>query len=367
MVALAANFAGYAVYLRALRRDLVEPNRASWLIWSAATAIEAATYGAVNPQAVQTVVLLLSAVACVAVTLGIWRRSSWAAPTPTEMACIGAGIGALLLWLVFHDAFWAHMLVVAAVPVSFWPTWASAWSDPQRERSPAWGLWTIGDLATLLVAVEAHRGGGLGELAYLVVEFAAHATVWALVLWGSHRADQTRGDDVAERFHVATNHLGKAVFASLAIPEGAVLFRFTGRRCRAARVPRHLLGHSDRYVQVAADEYLGPSGRIDDLVNHSCDPNAGLRFDGDRIRLIALRPIAAGEEVTWDYSTTLGPGDWRMVCQCRAPGCRGLIGGFLGLSPERRRWYRARGVVAPYLAEEAETDRGVPVRLSVVS
>jgi hypothetical protein len=43
------------------------------------------------------------------------------------------------------------MLVVLAVPVSFWPTWASVWTDRSRERSPAWGLWTFGDLATLLV------------------------------------------------------------------------------------------------------------------------------------------------------------------------------------------------------------------------
>ena len=42
-----------------------------------------------------------------------------------------------------------------------------------RERSPAWGLWTFGDLATLLVAV---RGPELGvaELAYVLVELLCH-------------------------------------------------------------------------------------------------------------------------------------------------------------------------------------------------
>ncbi len=351
VVALVANLAGYAVYLRALRRDLVEPNRASWLIWSMGTAIEAATYAAVNRHAVQGIVLLLSAIACIAVTVGIWRRSAWSMPGRTERCCIAASIAALVIWFVFRDAFWAHMLVVVAVPVGFWPTWAGAWADPERERSPAWGLWTIGDLATLLVALDGPGRGGIGALAYLLVELGAHAAVWGLVLWGGSRPGYRRRSDgdVARRFRTGDNHLGKAVFARVDIADGAVLFPFTGPRRPAARVPRRLHGGSDRFVQVTPDEFMGPSGRIDDLVNHSCEPNAGLRFGDDGVWLVALRPIAAGEEVAWDYSTTLAGGEWHMLCQCRTPSCRRVIGDFAGLPPERQHWFRIRGVVAPYL------------------
>ena len=63
---------------------------------------------------------------------------------------MAAALAATLLWLVFSEAFWPHMLVVAAVPISFWPTLRSVLEDARRERSPAWGLWTLGDLATLL-------------------------------------------------------------------------------------------------------------------------------------------------------------------------------------------------------------------------
>lgn len=125
VLAIGLSFSGYAVYLLGLRRHTVQPNRASWLIWAAATSLEALTYAAVNPGAPQALVFAVSAVACLAVTLGIWRRSAWAPPSPTETFCIAASLTALLLWLVFREAFWAHMLVVAAVPVSFWPTWAS--------------------------------------------------------------------------------------------------------------------------------------------------------------------------------------------------------------------------------------------------
>ena len=67
LLAVTANFAGYLVYLTGLRRQLVQPNRASWLIWSAATLVEASTYAAVNPGAAPSVVFLISSAACLAI------------------------------------------------------------------------------------------------------------------------------------------------------------------------------------------------------------------------------------------------------------------------------------------------------------
>lgn len=368
VVAIACSFAGYATYFAALRRKLVEPNRASWLIWSAATTIEALTYAAVNPRAPQAWVLLLSGALCIAVTLGVWRRSAWAPPTRTESVCMAACLAALVLWMGFSEAFWAHMLVVAAVPVSFWPTWASVAGDRNRERSPAWGLWTVGDLATLLLALRT-PGGSVGEYAYLFVELACHASVWFMIglatinplrslglrRGGLYVLDRYRRR--AAMFSVGETHLGKAVFAAVAFAEGDTLLEFTGRRLRADKVPSLTRGDLDRFVQVTPDHYMGPSGRLDDLVNHSCDPNAGLRFTDAGVFLVALRAIAPGEEVTWDYSTTLAQSNWHMICQCRAAGCRRVIANFETLPPDRQEYFRARNLVAPYLRRRDDTVR----------
>jgi len=368
-IAVGFSFAGYAVYLAGLKRALVRPNRASWLIWSAATALEAVTYAAVNPGAPQGWVFAISAIACIAVTLGIWRRSAWAAPSTTESLCMAACLIALLLWAAFRETFWAHMLVVAAVPVSFWPTWASVWTDRTRERSPAWGLWTFGDLAVLLLAL---RGPiGVAELAYVLVELVCHASVWFLIglatinplrSFGMRRGglrvlDRYRPS--SNLFRVGENHLGKAVYASWRFAEGSILLEFTGRHFRADQVPGPMRGGGDRFVQVTPDHYMGPSGQIDDLVNHSCAPNAGLRFTETRVFLVAIRDIAAGEEIAWDYSTTLSQSNWHMICQCRAPGCRRVIGNFETLTPERQEWFRARNLVAPYLRRRDSVERKV--------
>lgn len=371
LVAVACNFAGYAIYLAGLRRNLVEPNRASWLIWSASTGLEALTYLAVNPGAAQGAVFLVSAVACFAVTVGIWRRSAWAMPSTNELLCIAACLAALVVWLVFNEAFWAHMLVVAAVPVSFLPTWGSVMADRTRELSPAWGLWTLGDLATLLLAARQGQAGagtaaGAGEYAYLLVEFLCHASVWFMIglatinpmrSFGRRRGGfyvLDRYTKTANMFRVGETHLGKSVFAARPFEEGQPLLEFTGRRFRAARVPSLMRGGSDRYVQVTPEHYMGPSGRMDDLVNHSCDPNAGLRFTDDGVFLVAIRKIAPGEEVTWDYSTTLAESNWHMICQCRAANCRRVIGNFATIDPDRQQFYRARNLVAPYLRRRDE-------------
>ena len=363
--ALLLSLSGYATYLVGLRRHLVEPNRASWLIWAAAAGVEAATYAAVNPGAPQAWVFALSAVACAVVTLTMWRRSRWRAPSPLEGACMAASLAAIALWLAFHETFWAHMLVVAAVPVSFWPTWASVWEDPARERSPAWGLWTLGDLATLLIAAGTPVQG-FGEYAYIAVELLAHASVWLMVgllsLNPARSLGLRRGPfyildayrPAANPFAVGESHLGKAVFAARAFAAGETLLRFAGRRVHHAPAA---LGRDDRFVQVGADEWLGPSGRVDDLINHSCAPNAGLRFEGGGVFLVALAGIAPGEEISWDYSTTLSNSDWRMACDCRAPECRGVIGDFDTLPAARQRWFLDHDLVAPHLRQVRAVER----------
>jgi len=58
--------------------------------------------------------------------------------------------------------------------------------------------------------------------------------------------------------------------------------------------------------------------------NHSCDPNIAPDGDGS----IALRDIAAGEEITADYAQ-FSEKSWSMVCHCGAKNCKGTVRGKL--------------------------------------
>jgi len=73
-------------------------------------------------------------------------------------------------------------------------------------------------------------------------------------------------------------------------------------------------GDEEHFLQIGADEYLGPSGEIDDLVNHSCLPNSAVSIGNQAIMLVTTQSIAIGEEITFDYSmtSTESPDTWAM-------------------------------------------------------
>jgi hypothetical protein len=117
------------------------------------------------------------------------------------------------------------------------------------------------------------------------------------------------------------------------------------------------LGQDQAYaLQIGPDSYLDtlPPGRY---TNHSCNPNAGLI--NDRL-LIALRAIAAGEEIRFDYSTTMSEDHWTMECRCGEPSCRRVILDFHHLPAITQNRYLQLGVVQRFIVDEAR--RRGPVR-----
>jgi SET domain-containing protein len=66
------------------------------------------------------------------------------------------------------------------------------------------------------------------------------------------------------------------------------------------------------------------------FINHSCAPNCEAVDDKKRIYIEAIRDIAEGDELTYDYAYERdGTEDeaWEKlyVCKCGAPTCRGTI------------------------------------------
>lgn len=63
---------------------------------------------------------------------------------------------------------------------------------------------------------------------------------------------------------------GTGVFTLIDIPANVPIIEFTGNL-----IPKDKLTDDQAYwgLQVGAERFIGPSGAIDDYVNHSCDPN----------------------------------------------------------------------------------------------
>lgn len=153
----------------------------------------------------------------------------------------------------------------------------------------------------------------------------------------------TAGDSI----YVAKCALGRGVFAARDFLAGELLFRFSGPVINLAQAVEK--GDAEGNVlQIGARTYIDLEAP-GVFANHSCEPNAGLR---DLVSGYALRPIARGEEILYDYSTTMSEGRWTMQCRCGEPSCRGVIGDFHDLPSELQRRYLAMRIVQPFIVAE---------------
>lgn len=118
---------------------------------------------------------------------------------------------------------------------------------------------------------------------------------------------------------------GAGVFAVAAVDAGEVLMALA-----------HVFVDAPAMHTIQLDEHLhqAGTGEIDDYLNHSCAPNTALDFQ--RLQLVALRPLVAGEELSFNYLSS----EWDMAapfaCNCGAPGCLGQIRGFSHLTPAQQ-------------------------------
>jgi SET domain-containing protein len=60
------------------------------------------------------------------------------------------------------------------------------------------------------------------------------------------------------------------------------------------------------------------------FINHSCDANCETSEEKGRVWIKAIRRIAAGEEITYDYCLYDG-GEDEALCNCGATHCRGTM------------------------------------------
>ena len=81
-------------------------------------------------------------------------------------------------------------------------------------------------------------------------------------------------------------------------------------------------------IQISDQECIESYPHYNDYqANHSCNPNCKIQFT-NQITMRAIKPIQAGEEITWDYETTeIDMTNCSFTCNCGTPECRGTIRG----------------------------------------
>lgn len=130
---------------------------------------------------------------------------------------------------------------------------------------------------------------------------------------------------------------GRGAFATRPIKKGERIIEYTGERISWREADRryddeHMRRHHT-FLFTLTDQTVvdaGVGGNDARLINHSCQPNCEAVIVQGHIYIDAMRDIALGEELTYDYAyerdvDTTEEEERRYVCRCGAPGCRGTI------------------------------------------
>lgn len=146
---------------------------------------------------------------------------------------------------------------------------------------------------------------------------------------------------------VKPSKTGSGVFTKIQIPAKKPIIEFTGDI-----IPKDkLVLDQSQFLQIGQDRFMGPSGAIDDYINHSCDPNCYLSIVGNRALLYSLYVIPKGSELTFDYSTSSTDtlDSWQMPCKCGAYKCRKIISGYPTLSEDIKKDYVSKKMVPVFI------------------
>lgn len=127
---------------------------------------------------------------------------------------------------------------------------------------------------------------------------------------------------------------GRGVFACEPIRGGTRLMEYAGERISheeaAVRYDDDSMAHHHTFLFTLDDQTCIDGRRCGNesrYLNHSCAPNCEAVEEEGGIVFIALRDIAAGEELTFDYNLERDeplPRNWRVLyaCHCGSQDCR---------------------------------------------
>ncbi len=114
-------------------------------------------------------------------------------------------------------------------------------------------------------------------------------------------------------------------YTTTAIRKGAHVAEYTGHRLTKAEADTAYEASPITYLFGLGDGSVVIDGHcLAMFINHSCDANCETSEEDGHIWIKAIRKIAPGEEITYDYCLYDG-GEDEAICNCGAKKCRGTM------------------------------------------
>ena len=114
------------------------------------------------------------------------------------------------------------------------------------------------------------------------------------------------------------------VYTTAAIRKGTRVVEYDGERITAEEADLRYEGAERTYLYGLDDGKTVIDGLgLGAYLNHSCDPNCEVDEVKGRVWIFAIRDIAPGEELLWDYN--LYDDEEPAPCYCGSKKCRGTM------------------------------------------
>jgi uncharacterized protein len=114
-------------------------------------------------------------------------------------------------------------------------------------------------------------------------------------------------------------------YTTTVIRKGELVTEYTGYPMSKAEADEAFAGTSVTYLFGLGDGSMVIDGHsMAMFINHSCRPNCETEEIDGHVWIRAIRNIAAGEEITYDYCLYDG-GEDEALCNCGAEKCRGTM------------------------------------------
>jgi hypothetical protein len=138
------------------------------------------------------------------------------------------------------------------------------------------------------------------------------------------------------------------------IPAGTSVATFGGTAMSRVDFSQYEADRRSRSLQVDTNViFLGPPSREPgDSINHSCEPNCGMR---NATTIVAMRDIAVGEELTFDYAMSDASDYDEFDCNCGTSLCRGRVRADDWRLDTLR--HRYKGFFSPYIQRKIDAEK----------
>jgi uncharacterized protein len=142
----------------------------------------------------------------------------------------------------------------------------------------------------------------------------------------SKQVRRRRSADPSHLIIRRSNIHAEGCFTQVPLKNGSRVVEYTGPRLTNQKADVLYQNQERTYLFGLSDgEHVIDGDGVAAFINHSCEPNCEADEVNGRVFIIAIRNIAPGEELTYDYNLYDGELEDLSPCSCGAKNCRGTM------------------------------------------